>query len=133
MRKRASSPNSIRGPFGFIQNIIHNIFNYLSAEDLSSSINIEKKHNISGKPKEGIGKVAWNLMYKKNPLKSVAAILVPKGIKRKIFSSVSGKILEKEEMPADLREILGPKFGDDVNKLESVIGKDLANWKTDNE
>jgi hypothetical protein len=30
MRKRASSPDSFRGPFGFIRDLIHHIFNYLS-------------------------------------------------------------------------------------------------------
>jgi len=39
MRKCASSPNSFRGPFKFIRNMIHNIFNYLSCYECDTSDN----------------------------------------------------------------------------------------------
>ena len=39
MRLRASSPNSFRGPFKFIRNMIHNIFNYLSSYECDTSDN----------------------------------------------------------------------------------------------
>ena len=39
MKKCASSLHLIRGPFKFIGNVIHNIFNYLSCYDCDTSDN----------------------------------------------------------------------------------------------
>jgi hypothetical protein len=39
MRKYASSPNFLWGPFKFIRNMIHHIFNYLSCYECDTSDN----------------------------------------------------------------------------------------------
>ena len=55
MKKRASSPNFFRGPFGFIRNSIYNIFDYLSCneDDTSDNRTLLRKLYNAGHLEEG--------------------------------------------------------------------------------
>lgn len=55
MKKRASSPNFFRGPFGFIRNSIYKIFDYLSCyqDDRSDNRTLLRKLYNAGHLEEG--------------------------------------------------------------------------------
>ena len=109
--------------------LMSEICRFLSIQDLPDEKVVEKVHNVSGLPGNTFSKAIWNIMYKQNPVKKMAAKVVPKNLKNKIFAYVSPRILEKEEMPEKAFRILKSNLNPDFEQLESITGKDLSKWK----
>ncbi|NNC95217.1 MAG: sulfotransferase [Chitinophagales bacterium] len=112
------------------ESLLKNILRFLEVSDNITAISIDKKHNISGSPKNRFGEAIWKLMFQKNPIKSLASKVMPKKIKKQVFSYVSPKILAKETIPDDIKENLKNVFTEDINKLEKEIDQDLSKWKS---
>ena len=112
------------------EGVVNSICRFLHLEEFGDLAHVEKQHNVSGQPEGAISKAIWSIMYKKNPLKSIAAKVVPSGLKKKIFSYTSPKILVKNEMPQDLIQFIGPHFRDDLSELSGLVDQDISNWRS---
>lgn len=90
---------------------------------------LNKKYNISGVPKNKLSQVIWNITHRQNPIKKLAAILVPEKIKKYFYNKVSSKILKSNEMPNHFVEEVKDVFESQIKPLEELIDKDLNKWK----
>jgi len=113
---------------------VNEILNFLfeNYRDYSDELKeLDKTYNVSGIPKNRLSKVIWNLTHKKNPIKALAAVLVPEKIKQKFYNKISGKILKPNAMPEAFRQKIYAGYKTEIYKLENLLQRDLSSWKTD--
>lgn len=111
------------------QQITREIFRFLEV-DPNVDINTDIKYNISGKPKS-----QWihQFFFEGNLARRLAQPIV-----RKLFSSetrikIAQKIQEKNltrmTINPETKDRLQLLFKEDINKLETLLGRDLSLWK----
>jgi hypothetical protein len=66
---------------------------------------------------------------KKHPLRRAIDPLVPARLRQKMIETRDSNLEEPPPMPADLARRLYDYYRDEVERLEKLIDRDLANWK----
>lgn len=111
---------------------IDDIFDFLQLKR-SFDINTDQHFNKSGKPKlKFLLKLQMALIYKKNPIKSVAKFMLPKKIRkttaRHFTNLVYDHTLEKQSVSKETYLKLLEIYRSDIEQLGKLIGRDLSGW-----
>ena len=119
-----------------IKRIIKELFNFLPIQNkdiIPENANI--KYNVSGEPKNGLSQFIYNFWIGESFFKAFLKKTIPYDLRQKIISHVTGRILQKEEMPKKVKEYLANIYQDDINKLETFFNgpekqKIIKSWIT---
>lgn len=105
------------------------IFETEDKDYIAEFANLNKKHNVSGKPKNFLSKAIWTITHRDNPIKRLAGVIFSERLKEFYYSKVNGKILAPVKMSPSFKEKLSVVYEDEIDKLEELIDKDLSPWK----
>ncbi len=105
--------------------VVKEIFEFLEV-DPTITVNGETKYSHSGKPKNAF--VAM-LTGRNNKVVYALRRAVMSLVPRSLLEKVASKMLKKDDTPSEEKEYLQNYFHADIEKLESLIGRDLGNWK----
>jgi len=111
---------------------IDDIFDFLQLKR-SFNINTDQHFNKSGKPKfKFLLKLQMALIYKKNPIKSVAKFMLPKKIRKTTAHHFTNLVydhtLEKQSVSKETYLKLLEIYRSDIEQLGKLIGRDLSGW-----
>jgi len=109
-------------------NILKDVFEFLKVNP-NFEVDTSTRYSHSGKPKN---KLLSKLSSRQNKFFYGIRVLALKTIPRKYIEKVASKTLEKSIIPEKTKKSLELFFKDDIEKLESVINKDLTLWKSSN-
>lgn len=91
-------------------------------------MDLNKKFNVSGAPKNKFATVVSGFVFKKNPVKNILKHLLPARFRYKIRTTLGAHLLKKESMPEDARQFLVNYYRQDVSKLSELLGVSLEKW-----
>lgn len=108
--------------------VFKQIFDFLEVDN-TVKIDTEVQYNMSGVPKL---KIINRLLSKENSLKNFFRPLIrtvlPEKARRKIVYTISKRNLQKQTIDEKSKERLTAYFKGDVEKLSTLLGKDLSHW-----
>lgn len=108
--------------------LLNDIFEFLKI-DPTYDPNTRARPNVSGFPIiKSYHSFLYNLFMKRNPIKWLSRLVIPKSIRQQAMIHLRSINLEKRPMPEGIREILNQLFYDDIKKLEELIHRDLSLW-----
>ncbi|MEM9138025.1 MAG: sulfotransferase [Cyanobacteria bacterium P01_F01_bin.42] len=85
--------------------------------------------NISAPPKS---RRLYNLFYRDNPLKTGAKAVLPKGLRKGVKDFVKRRNTQpKPHLAIETRRQLVEDYRQDIDQLQSLIGRDLSLWLAD--
>jgi hypothetical protein len=85
--------------------------------------------NVSGKIRSPIfHSFMEKLFIKKNPIKTISRLILPKKIRRVTMLSMQAINMEKQKMPEEYRKHLRSFFIEDIKNLQEILGRDLSTW-----
>lgn len=108
--------------------LLQTIFNFLEI-DPTFEPNTSAHPNVSGFPINK--KYHWflyHLFMKRNPMKWLSRLIIPKSIRQQAMVNLRHINLEKRTMPEEIRRQLIQLFCEDIKKLEGLIHRDLSMW-----
>lgn len=112
-------------------NFFTELFDFLNV-DSNILINTNKKHNVSGRPKNIVlQKLLVNDNIIKNSIKFILKPFISKNLKNKLLEkqeNILNKNLLKEKMEKQTRDKLKEIFREDINNLSKLINRDLSHW-----
>lgn len=107
------------------QRVLSDIYAFIGVES-SVRANFGKTLNKSGVPKN---KLIHELLTKDNFVKRSAKRLTPQPLRNRIYKSLKEKNLAKKpEIDPDLRLSLMNTFEEDIERLQTLINRDLSSW-----
>ena len=86
---------------------------------------VSYRPNASGRPKN---KLLQDAVMSPHLLTRVAGAMLPQGLRQRIKDVISGRNVEREELPADAKAILRARQREDTLRLQDLIGRDLSGW-----
>jgi hypothetical protein len=97
---------------------------------------VSQRHNVSSAPANERWYAMYELLQSQNPIKSVVRPLLPRGLRRRLFTHVYGRISVSPEdqaptkppLPIEVQQQLTVMYRDDILKLQGLIGRDLSPW-----
>jgi len=107
------------------QAIVWELFDFLGV-DPDQAVDTGTRYSHSGKAKNRL--VAF-LSRRDNPLAFALRKIALKLVPRSLLERVASRSLEKDEMGDEVREELRSFFRGDVQRLESLLGRNLESWK----
>ncbi len=111
----------VENPVGFMQSL----YRFLEVDDHFTP-DVRTRYNPSGFPRSmWLQKILFGQF---RPLKMVTP-LVPKSVKRTVKRILMKINLQKRSMSGGTQKYLRELFAEDIEALESLIGKDLAHWR----
>jgi hypothetical protein len=105
--------------------VLRDIFEFLEV-DSSVQVNSETKYSHSGQPKN---KLIAMLTDRNNKIAYTLRRIIMSLIPRAFLEKIASKLLKKEDLDTKARQYLVDYFQTDIEKLETVIGRDLSDWK----
>ncbi len=106
--------------------VVKEIFEFLKV-DSTVSVNSETKYSHSGKPKNTFVAMLTDRNNKfVYTLRRIVMSLVP----RSLLERIASKMLKKDDIPFETKTYLSKYFKTDIEKLESLVNRDLSSWKT---
>lgn len=106
---------------------VKGLFSFLGVDD-SVVPDVTEQLNRSGQPKS---RLLHNLVYARNPVRSLVGRVVPASVKRSIGRMVSNINLKKRPLSETTRRVLRDQYRSDIIRLEAVIQRDLSRWYTE--
>ena len=104
--------------------VVQDIFSYIGV-DTNFEPDMAKK-NVSGVPKNV---ALQRLLTRKNPIKSVGKMLLPKQFRKNLSNSIQTKNLgEKPKLSPEMRAQLLELYREDILLLQGLIERDLSAW-----
>ncbi|NJN24319.1 MAG: sulfotransferase [Acaryochloridaceae cyanobacterium RL_2_7] len=104
--------------------VVRDIFTYIGVEP-SFEPDMAKK-NVSGVPKNV---TLQRLLTRKNPVKSVGKLLLPKKFRKSLSNSIQSKNLgKKPTLKPETRAELLALYREDILHLQGLIDRDLSAW-----
>jgi hypothetical protein len=94
--------------------------------DPSVELDVSGHHNVSAVPKNE--RVQW-LMSRRSPLRRVVRPLLPGPLRRRLKADVERRNSHRPDMPSGARAQLVEIYGDDIARLEILLGQDLSSWR----
>lgn len=114
----------VNEPLGLCQDI----FKFLSV-DPEFKPDTSKRPNVSGFPKSSIFHQFMKCLFMEdNPIKRISQQLFSKAFRRQIMVSLQRMNMEKRAMPQHIKNDLKDLFRNDIQRLESLINRDLSHW-----
>lgn len=110
------------------QAAMQEVFRFLGV-DSEFLVDTSIKLNESGKVKS---RWLYNFISKPNMVKEVIKPLFPAAARERLGIKAKSLVLEKASMSPQVRAILGESFEKDIEKLESLLHRDLSVWKNKN-
>jgi hypothetical protein len=80
----------------------------------------QKVYNRGGAPKAGLGGTLVKLAFRDNPLRRIAAKILPKALKRNLKQAVAANFTEKSEAPTEMVAKLSKLYATDAEKVASL-------------
>jgi hypothetical protein len=105
--------------------VVSDIFSFLGV-DPTIKVDTSERLTPSGVPR--ISFLNW-FFSARNPIKGALAGILPLSAK-KVFRRARGANLKRQSMSKRERRSLAPYFEEDVARLEELLGRDLAHWKS---
>ena len=93
--------------------------------DETVPIDTSIRHNVSGVPKS---RAIYNFFARPNPLKNFIKPLFPENLARKLGERAKGLTLKKDKIPGAVKADLQRYYKQDIQKLETLIERDLSKW-----
>jgi hypothetical protein len=87
---------------------------------------LRERRNVSGVPR---ARWLYRALLSENLCKEVVKRLVPRVWCRRVKEYVAAGIMKKVQLPADCAHELSESYQEDMASLESLIGKDLSEWR----
>ncbi len=104
--------------------LLKNILEFLNINSPLKSITF-KKHNPSGIPTNKFFEMGYKIRDKSPKIRSITDMVFPAVLRKKLKTYM----LQKPPMPKNIKQELCTFYRSDVEKLESLIGRDLSGWK----
>jgi hypothetical protein len=114
--------------------ILKNIYDFLNLENRDFlPNNLREVYNVSGEPRRIIYKPVYNFLFRNSVIKNVLKPLVPYNYRQKLKTRLAKRIVDKPNMPSDVREYLSPIFKQDLCLLIELFDdedqvKILRSW-----
>lgn len=110
------------------EKLLENIFCFLDVNpDFSPDLSV--KFNVSGKQKTAIIQYINKIFFlSPNPIKWISRKLIPDIWRWKFTNWVRQRNLRKIQIPEEIRKKLIALYRDDIEKLQSLIDRDLSMW-----
>lgn len=91
----------------------------------------QQRYNVNGVPGKGaLRRALYRFLYQPHAIKRVLRHFVPASLRRRLRFGLQWRVLEKPPvLPADVRAWLAVHYRADIEKLESLTGRDLSHWK----
>ncbi len=107
------------------QGLMRDLFAFLGA-DPGFAPDMSRKPNAGGVPKN---RALQDFLMKPNPVTRAIGLVVPQKLRWEIRDRIAAlNTTRQQEMPAAARDILKERLGDDIRRLEAMIGRDLGHW-----
>lgn len=89
--------------------------------------NVRVRHNSN----TGEALVKWPLrvLTSRNPVKRALAAAIPRDIRKLILFATGKLLLKRGEMNAGVGRELMNMYSDEIDRLETLIGRDLSQWR----
>ncbi len=98
--------------------ILKNIYGFLNLKNRDFlPKNLNEAYNVSGEPRRLIYKPVYNLLFRNNVMKNIFKPLIPYNFRQKVKTKLAKKIVEKPDMPSDVREYLARIYKQDLSLL----------------
>lgn len=104
--------------------LIQDVFRFIGVDD-SFKPNTQKRHNISGIPKNLI---LHRFLTQSHPIKETLKPLLPQKMRKQLTGELRDKNLSKPMLSTEDRQSLLPIFGDEILNLQNLIQRDLSAW-----
>jgi hypothetical protein len=102
--------------------VLHNIFELIGVNDTGFvPWNINTAYNASGSPKSGLSRLVYNLLFHNIELKRVFKHFLPLQWRLWIKAKLGARIMEKVEMPSDVREFLTETYKESIESLRALL------------
>lgn len=105
---------------------IKNLLNFLEVDSKFECQ--QKKHNVSGKPKNKILGLFASFIYGPSALKSFFKGIIPRGTRHYIRTRISDKLLSRGHIPPCEYNQLLEIFREDIIETQKLTGRDLSDW-----
>ena len=108
--------------------VFNDIFSFLGV-DQNFFPDTAHHPNVSGKIKsQNFHSFMERFFIYDNPIKAISRIIIPKKIRQTAMSSLRSINMEKQKIPDEFRQFLRPKFLNEINSLQQILGRDLSEW-----
>ena len=104
--------------------VLSEMFAFIGVDDRFAP-DVSYRPNASGRPKN---KLIQDALMKPHLATRVAGALLPRGLRQRIKDVISGRNVEREELPAEAKSILRARQREDTLRLQDLIGRDLSAW-----
>jgi hypothetical protein len=106
--------------------VVQHIFSFLGV-DASFEPDMSVRHKVSGTPRSA---ALHAVLTRPNPAKTLAKRLLPSDVRGRLYAAMMrGNIVEhREELCERTKQRLRQLYADDVQRLSSLIGRDLSVW-----
>jgi len=94
-----------------------------------TTINVNKKYNVSGVPVNRLAEIVGNIIYKPNKFKSIFKNFLPLRLREKIRMSMGQYLYKKRQISSEDKVKIYEIYQEDINKLENLIHMNLNKWK----
>jgi hypothetical protein len=105
-------------------NILRDVFHFLNVDDTFVP-DVSQRHNVSGVSRV---EILHRFLNRPNPIKAFLKPLLPQGLHLRITPWLRNANLRRPDMPPQVRKQLIEVYREDILKLESLIGRNLAGW-----
>jgi hypothetical protein len=111
--------------------VLKDIYSFLGVAD-SFMPDVARRYNVSGIPTHEGWYALYTFLLEQNPVKSVVKPLLPKGLRRRLsttlLSTLQDRTLVKPPLPVEVRRELTELYRDDILNLQDLIKRDLSQW-----
>jgi hypothetical protein len=97
---------------------------------------VRRRHNVSGVPAHKHWYAMYTFLQSQSSIKSLVRPLLPKGLRRRLFTQVYSRIstspqnhaVVRPPLPVEVQQQLTEVYREDILRLQGLIGRDLSNW-----
>jgi hypothetical protein len=108
------------------QRVLREVFAFLEV-DPTFEPDMSVKHKVAGTPRS---KALHAVLTRPNPAKSLAKKLLPDRVRGRLYGTLMQRniVAHRNGLPPDLRLKLQSLFRGDVERLATLLGRDLSGW-----
>jgi hypothetical protein len=108
------------------QRVLREVFTFLEV-DPTFEPDMSVKHKVAGTPRS---KALHAVLTRPNPAKSLAKKLLPDRVRGRLYGTLMQRniVAHRNGLPPDLRLKLQSLFRGDVERLATLLGRDLSAW-----
>jgi len=109
------------------ETVLREIFAFLGV-DPEVLPDTSRRYNVSGRPRFGL---LHRLVIQQNPLKSMLRPFIPRALRKRVVTATQSwnVVADAPQIEPAVRDRLNALFADEIDRLESDLGLDLAAWR----